>query len=162
MKFMRPSWKKIEGMCKALAGKTKGFTPDWIVGVSRGGLVPTRLLSDLLGIANVNIIRVEFYKSIGETRDFPKITQPVQVDVSKKKVLIVDDVADTGRSLAVAKEHIKRAGASQVKIATLHYKPSSILKPDYFVEQTDAWIVYPWEKKETEMELKKINAKKKR
>lgn len=153
MKFIKPSWNKIDRMCRQLAKKCAGFKPDWIVGVSRGGLVPARLLSDSLDLPNMSVVRVEFYKSIGETRDFPKITQPLSVDVKGKKVLVVDDVADTGRSLAVAKEHAKRAGAAEVKTATLHYKPSSLIKPDFYIAQTTAWIVYPWEVEEVRREL---------
>ncbi len=156
MKFIKPGWGKIEGMCRALAKKVSAFKPDWIVGVSRGGLVPARLLSDYLDNSNVSIIRIEFYKTIGETRDFPTISQPLQVDVKGKRVLIVDDVADTGRSLAVAKEHIKRAGASEVKIAVLHQKPKSIVRPDFYIGTTGAWIIYPWEKEETKREMKKL------
>lgn len=159
MRFIRPSWAKIERMCKELAQKVAPFKPDWLIGISRGGLVPVRLLSDYLDNHNVSIMRIEFYKSIGETKDFPTITQPLQVDVKGKRVLIVDDVADTGRSLAVAKEHIKRAGASEVKIAVLHYKPNSILKPDFYIATTKAWIIYPWEKNETKRELAKTKSK---
>lgn len=159
MRFSKPGWAKIGSMCKALSKKAAAFQPDWIVGVSRGGLVPARLLSDHLDISNVSIVRIEFYKSIGETRDFPNVTQPLQVDVKGKKVLIVDDVADTGRSLAVAKEHVKRAGAAEVKIAVLHYKPKSIVRPDFYIETTNAWVVYPWEVEETRRELAKLKGK---
>ncbi len=159
MKFVKPSWKKVEEMCRQLAAKVSEFRPDWLVGISRGGLVPVRLLSDYLDNPNVAIVRIEFYKTIGQTKDFPTVSQPIQVDVKGKKVLIVDDVADTGRSLAVAKEHVKRAGASQVKIATLHNKPKSAVKPDFYMESTDAWIVYPWEVEETRRELKKAKKK---
>ncbi len=159
MKFIRPGWAKIEEMCKALAKKASPYRPDWLVGISRGGLVPVRLLSDYLDVPNVAVIRIEFYKTIGQTKDFPTVSQPLQVDVKGKKVLIVDDVADTGRSLAVAKEHVKWADASEVKIAVLHYKPASISKPDFFVETTNAWIIYPWEKEETKKEMRKIRGR---
>ncbi len=159
MRFIKPGWKKIEGMCRALAKKVLPYKPDWLVGISRGGLVPVRLLSDYLDNRNVAVMRIEFYKTIGETREFPKVSQLLQVDVGGKKVLIVDDVADTGMSLAVAKEHVKRAGAAAVKIAVLHYKPASALRPDFFMESTDAWIIYPWEVKETEEEIRRKKGK---
>lgn len=155
MEFIRPSWDNIEEMCNKLVDRCISYKPDWIIGISRGGLVPARLLSDILDISQVSIIRIEFYKTIAETSGFPKITQPLQVDVKGKKVLLVDDVADTGRSLAVAKDHVKRAGAAEVKIASLHYKPKSLIKPDFYVEETEKWIIYPWEKHETERELEK-------
>lgn len=154
MRFLRPGWVKINRMCIALAKKAAPFKPDWIVGISRGGLVPARLLSDILGIKKVSIVRVEFYSGLSRANGFPRITQPLQADVKGKKVLLVDDVSDSGKSLAIAKDHIKRKGASQVKIAALHYKPKSILKPDFYIEETNSWIVYPWEVFETKRELK--------
>lgn len=153
--FLKPSWTKIEKMCKLLAKKISSFRPDWIIGISRGGLIPARLLSDHLNIHNISVIRIEFYKSIKQTKDFPTISQPLQVNVKGKKVLIVDDIADTGRSLAVAKDHVKRAGAYEVKIAVLHSKPKSMIKPDFYIENANAWIIYPWEKEETERERKR-------
>lgn len=154
MEFLNVSWNKIATMCKDLV-KKMDFKPDILVGISRGGLVPVRILSDLLDNQNVTIIKIEFYKTINETSGFPKISQPLSVDVKGKKVLLVDDVSDTGRSLAVAKDHMHRSGAGEVRVATLHYKPHSTFKPDYFVGQTSAWIVYPWEVHETKRELKK-------
>ena len=159
MRFIKPGWAKINRMCIQLANKARKFKPDWIVGISRGGLVPARLLSDVLDISSVSIIRIEFYKSIGQTADFPRITQPLQVDVRGKRVLLVDDVADTGRSLAVAKEHVKRAGASEVKIAALHRKPGSMVTPDFCMGSTTAWIIYPWEVMEVARERKELRKK---
>jgi len=157
MEYIKPSWEDIENMTKKLGEKIKKsrFKFDWIVGISRGGLVPARLLSDYFDCLKVAIMRVEFYESVGKTKDFPRITQPLQVTVKGKNVLVVDDVADTGRSLVVAKDHIKRKGAKQIKIATLHYKPISIFKPDFYIMKTNAWIIYPWEKMETERKLRK-------
>jgi len=125
-----------------------------LVGISRGGLVPVRILSDKMGINNIGVMGIGFYKSVGQTSKFPQITQELSKDVVGKKVLVVDDVADTGRSLVVAKEYLGRKGAAEVKIATLHYKPASQLKPDYFMDTTTKWVVYPWEQYEVERELK--------
>jgi len=64
-------------------------------------------------------------------------------------VLVVDDVADTGRSLKLVKEHVVQGGARVVKVATLFQKPWSALKPDYFEKETENWVVFPWDLKET-------------
>lgn len=149
------SWEQVSTMLKELANKVESYQPDILVGISRGGLIPVRLLSDFLDNHNIATIKIEFYKTIGKTKKFPKLTQPLQVDITGKKVLLVDDVADTGRSLAVAKEHIKKAGAAEIRVATLHYKSKSIVKPDYFIESTEKWLVYPWEIQETKRELAK-------
>ncbi|MEK6981838.1 MAG: phosphoribosyltransferase [Candidatus Micrarchaeota archaeon] len=156
MQFYKPSWKKITELCSDVADRVveSNFSPDLLIGISRGGLVPVRLLSDYLGVKNVAIIRIEFYTKVGETKTNPEITQPLSVDVSGKKVLIVDDIADSGNSLLTAKNYLKEKGASEIKTATLHYKSSSLIKPDYYSEGTTAWVVYPWEKEETEREIR--------
>ncbi len=125
------------------------FKPDIIVGVSRGGWPPARVLSDLLGNPNLANVRAEFYVGVAETKGEPVLTQPVSVLVAGKNVLVVDEVADTGKSLKLVKEHIIEQGATEVKIATVYYKPWSIIKPDYYEKETSEWIVFPWEIKET-------------
>jgi hypothetical protein len=126
-----------------------GFKPDVIVGVSRGGWPPARVLSDLLENPNLANARAEFYLGVAETKTEPVLTQPVSAAVAGKKVLIVDEVADTGKSLKLVREHIIRQGAVEVKTATVYYKPWSIVKPDYYEKETVNWIVFPWEIKET-------------
>jgi hypothetical protein len=94
-------------------------------------------------------VRAEFYLGVAETKGEPTLTQPVSVDVAGKKVLVVDEIADTGKSLKLVKEHIMNQGAEEVKIATVYYKPWSIIKPDYYEKETSRWVVFPWEIKET-------------
>jgi len=151
VKFLTPWWDDVYELTLKVAEKIwkSGFSPDILVGIARGGWIVARLLSDFLDNSNVTSIRIEFYKGISETGEKPQITQPLIVDVKDKKVLICDDVADTGYSLIAAVEHIKEKGAKEVKVATLHLKPWSSFKPDYFVVETDAWIIYPWEIRET-------------
>lgn len=149
--FEVPTWGQIYTILLNLADKIRrdGFDPDVIVGVSRGGWPPARVLSDLLDNPNLANIRVEFYLGVAETKEEPKLTQPVSIVVVGKKVLVVDEVADTGESLKLVKEHIINEGAGEVKMATIYYKPWSIVVPDFFGKETRSWIVFPWEIKET-------------
>lgn len=149
--FEVPSWKQIYDMLLALADKinAEGFKPDVIVGVCRGGWPPARVISDLLENAELANVKAEFYLGVGETKGEPVITQPVSTSVLGKKVLVVDEVADTGKSLRLVKEHLMERGAVEVKIATIYYKPWSIVIPDYYEKETSRWIVFPWEVKET-------------
>jgi len=155
LKYVHATWGDIERLCEKVAKQIKrsGFRPQVIVAVSRGGLPPARIISDILDVDDVASITIRYYKSVGRTREEPEIICPLNADVAGKKVLIVDDVADTGHSLQVAKEHVLAKGASEVRVATLHYKPWSVLKPDYYAEETDAWIIYAWEKWETVRDL---------
>ncbi|MFH1285509.1 MAG: phosphoribosyltransferase [Candidatus Micrarchaeota archaeon] len=155
MEYEFVNWEEVDAMCKQLAKQIKasGFKPDWIVGIARGGLVPARLVSDYLKNRHLAIIRLEFYTAVGVTGDKPRVTQEIGVDIEGKKLLIVDDVSDTGKSLKLSLEYLKNAG--EIRTATMHYKTHSIHKPDYFVKTTGAWVVYPWELNES------INGKKK-
>lgn len=157
LEFEIPQWNQIYTMLLSLAEKigNSGFKPDIIVGVSRGGWPPARVLSDLLSNPNLANVRAEFYLGVAETKGEPSLTQPVSVEVKGKKVLIVDEVADTGKSLKLVKEHIVERGATEVKIATVYYKPWSIVKPDFYEKETSHWIVFPWEIKETIRKLLK-------
>lgn len=156
MELLPVSWDEASKLCEGLASlvSASGFRPDAIVGVSRGGLVPARLLSDILGVGELYTIRVAFYIGPGKAAPEPKILQPLAERLDGKKVLLVDDVSDTGKSLAAAKKHVQEMGAD-VKVATLHFKPHSGFRPDFFVAETVAWIVYPWERHETAKSLGK-------
>lgn len=158
LKFEAPSWNQIYDMLLDLADRVRenGFKPDIIVGISRGGWPPARVLSDLLSIPNVANVRAEFYLGVAETKSEPTLTQPISVKIAGKRILIVDEVADTGKSLKMVKEHIVSEGAKEVRTTTVYYKPWSIVKPDYYAKQTSDWIVFPWEIKET---IRKIIAK---
>ncbi len=149
--FEIPSWEGMYESLLELARKIRktGFKPDIVVGVARGGWPVARVMSDLLENPEVANVKAEFYLGVAETKKEPIITQPVSTSVRSKKVLVVDDVADTGKSLALVKEHLTEQGATIVRIATIYYKPWSILKPDWFERQTERWIVFPWERKET-------------
>ena len=164
IEFEVPTWDQIYEMLLNLVEKIRknGFKPDIIVGVSRGGWPPARVLSDLMGNPNLANVRAEFYLGVAETKEEPVLTQPVSMKVVGKKVLVVDEVADTGKSLKLVKEHIIEKGATEVKIATVYYKPWSIVKPDYYERETSCWIVFPWEIKETVRKLvKKCREKRK-
>ena len=149
--YVSPSWDEIYAMLVNLAIRIKesGFKPDLIVGVSRGGWAPGRILSDLLANTHTANIKIEFYIGINKTARKPVVTQPISEDISKKKILVVDDVADTGESLLVALDHIRERGAGEVRTVTVYYKPHSKFKPDFFAETTSNWIVFPWERLET-------------
>ena len=142
-------------MLMELAKKVKdsGFRPDLIVGVSRGGWAPARVMSDLLENANTASIRIEFYLAPGVTARKPVISQAIMVPVKGANVLVVDDVSDSGESLKVAVEHLDVCGAKAIKTATVYYKPQSIFKPDFFIVETDQWIIFPWERLENTRRL---------
>jgi hypoxanthine phosphoribosyltransferase len=143
LEFEVPSWDQIYDFLLNIAKRIRrnGFKPDIILGVSRGGWPPARVMSDLLENPNVVNVAAEFYVGVAETRDKPVITQPVSVSVKNKKVLVVDDIADTGQSLKLVLSHLEEEGASEVKTTTIYYKPWSALIPDYYEKETVIKIV---------------------
>ena len=151
MEFEIPSWDQIYELLLNLASTVRktGFKPEIIIGVSRGGWPPARVMSDLLENPNVANVAAEFYVGVAETKGEPVITQPVSVSVEGKRVLVVDDVADTGESLRLVRSYLEEQGATEVKTATIYYKPWSVMIPDYYEKETRSWIVFPWERKET-------------
>ena len=146
-----PTWNQIYDMLLAQAQKIQsdGYKPDIIVGIARGGLVPSRILADLLETRDFAIITIEYYLGINQKSKEPVLKQCLHTQLPDKKVLLVDDVSDGGRSLQLAKKHLQEQGAKEIRIATVYCKPGTITKPDYFEKETSHWIVFPWEAKET-------------
>jgi hypoxanthine phosphoribosyltransferase len=154
VEYEAPSWgqiytqllKQAECICRS------GFKPDIIVGICRGGWVPARVLSDLLDNPNLANVRTESYTGIGKAGD-PILTQYISIDIKGKKVLVVDEVADSGRSLQLVVDYIQKQGVSEIKTATVYYKPTCAIKPDYYGKETRNWIIFPWDTKEALKEI---------
>jgi hypoxanthine phosphoribosyltransferase len=156
--YEAPTWSQIYDMLFSQAQKIQHqqYQPDTIIGIAKGGLIPARLLSDLLETTQLSTIEIEFYKDIAQPMSKPTLKKPISTPVKGKKILVVDDISDTGRSLKLAQECLQEQGALEIRVATLYLKPQSITKPDFYEKQTCNWVVFPWEIKET---LRKITKK---
>lgn len=149
------TWQDVEKALEAMAITIKeDYDPDLIIGVARGGLIPAVRLSHLLNDCLMRIIHVKYYKNVNETRDEPEIFWSDIGDL-KGKILVVDDVADTGDTLKVVTDHLGDKLDGEMRICTVVYKPSSKIKPDYYVYETDGWVVFPWEEAPVETKVKK-------
>ncbi|MCK4243892.1 phosphoribosyltransferase [Candidatus Bathyarchaeota archaeon] len=145
------SWDFTYQLLIELAEKIRksNYRPDLILGISRGGWPPARVISDFLENPNIANIKVEFYTDISKMSKEPIITQTISTPVEGKSILLVDDVADTGKTLKLVYNKLIENNAKDIKVATLYYKPKSIFKPDFFMINTKAWVVFPWERYET-------------
>ena len=161
IKFLHLNHDDIEKLVDYLYKKIlkDQFQPNLIVAISRGGFEPARLLCDKLKINRLTSIQIQSYVSIGKLND-PKIIFPISVNLEGYRVLIVDDVSDTGQSIKIAKQHIQDKGADSIKTATLHIKPKSAFIPDYYASNVTEWVIYPWEIKETIHEIIEKNQQK--
>lgn len=126
-----------------------GKTYDRIVALARGGVSVAQTIADLLGIKHISVIQSELYTSIGEKNDTPIITQPLAANVKGEHILLVDDLVDSGETLLFAKNYLHAHGPLSVDCATLSYKPATKCMPDFTGQETKAWIIFPWETRET-------------
>ncbi|MEM1600315.1 MAG: phosphoribosyltransferase, partial [Sulfolobaceae archaeon] len=130
---------------------------DVIIAIARGGLVPARLLADILGIFDVLSIKVEHWVVTASHTPEAKIKYPFKLDLQGKNVLIVDDITDTGDSIDLSKKYvIENFNTTNVKTATLQYiKPVAKVTPDYYAEEITnwTWFMYPWNYWEDEINL---------
>ena len=122
-----------------------GYEPDIILSIARGGLFVAGGLGYALDVKNLHVMNVEFYTGVGTTLDMPVMLPPVPnvVDLSNKKVLVADDVADTGKTLKLVHDFCSEHVA-EVRSAVVYEKPQSLIKCEYVWKHTDRWINFPW------------------
>ncbi|MDE1654214.1 phosphoribosyltransferase [Actinotignum schaalii] len=145
------TWERFGEVTRELARDIwdSGYRPEIIVSVARGGLLPAGAIAYALDLKSMLVLNVEFYTGIGVTLKDPRLVEP-SGDVrgmAGKKVLIVDDVADSGRTLRFVKELCEEY-ATEIRVAVLYEKSRSVLKPDYAYLHTDSWIAFPWSDKD--------------
>jgi len=122
-----------------------GYEPDMILAIARGGLMPAGALGYALAVKNTYTLNVEYYSGVNERLPIPIMLPPVpsMVDIRDSRVLIVDDVADTGHTLKLVNEFCL-GQVRESRIAVLYEKPRSIVKVDYCWRRTDKWVNFPW------------------
>jgi uncharacterized protein len=146
----RASWTEVERWADAVAGRIRsgGRAPEAIVGLTRGGWVPARLLGDRLGVHRLVSLRVQHWGVTASRDGEARLTEGLSGQVAGEAVLVVDDITDTGESLRLASEHVRAAGPRSVETAALVHIAHSRFVPTYFGEEIprDAWvwIVFPW------------------
>lgn len=122
-----------------------GFRPDAIVAIARGGLTLAGALGYALDVKMLGSLNVEFYTGVEERLDEPVLLPPTldRAALEGRRVLLVDDVSDSGRTLALVLQ-LLRAGGGEVRTVCLYSKPGTVQQPDYVWRTTDRWIMFPW------------------
>ncbi len=143
----RLSWAGFGSAARELAVQVRddGYDPDLILSVARGGLLVGAALGYALDVKNTWTMNVEFYTGVDERLDVPMILPPVPelVDLESARMLIADDVADTGETLRLVKDFC--AGkVGEVRCAVLYEKSRSLVACEYVWKRTDLWIDFPW------------------
>ena len=143
----RMTWADLGAGSRELAHQVvaDGYEPGLILGIARGGLLTAGALSYALDVKNAFTMNVEFYTGIDKRLPVPMLLPPVPdlVDLQDEKVLIADDVADTGQTLLLVKDFL--AGkVREARVAVLYEKPRSAVACEYVWRRTDRWIDFPW------------------
>ncbi|MFM1892755.1 MAG: hypothetical protein RLZ44_1832 [Pseudomonadota bacterium] len=148
MPFEYVSWARFYRLCGTLYRRIDGagFRPDLIIAIARGGYPVARVLADYFGLMDLFSLKIEHYRG-PDKLPTAVIRYPLPVDISGRRVLLVDDVSDSGDTFKVALAHLEARGAPQVlRTAVLHHKRGAALEPDYHAQKVLKWrwITYPW------------------
>ncbi len=144
--FLDLSWEMFGELCRALALRVaRGFDPDLVVGIARAGVFP--------GAVVASVLRKDFYaltisrREGGEVvRDRPAVLSAAPLQCRGKKILLVDEITSSGETLRMGLASIRDRGPSEVRTATSFSRYGGF-QPDYVALQTDATIIFPWDRK---------------
>jgi len=142
------TWPEIYGLCRQLTVQLRKaeFRIDIIIAIARGGYVPGRLLSDMLGIQDLTCFKIEHYQGAFKQHE-AFVKYPLNADINGRNVLLLDDVCDSGDTFAVGIEHVQQCGTvNEIRTAALHLKTVSRFIPDFYVDTISEWrwLIYPW------------------
>ena len=140
-------WNYFYKLAKEVANQinSSGFKPDIIVGLARGGWVLARVLCDFVGVKDLVSLKVEHWGVTATPDGTAKLRHKIDVELEGKKILVVDDITDTGASMDVAVDYIKSLKPAEVRTATLQHITGAKFKADYVGEEIKwRWVIFPW------------------
>lgn len=149
MEFLSLTWQRLHKEVFLLSKQVErsGYKPDLIVAIARGGMTIAQILSDFLSLP-VATFTISSYKDLNQNK-LSDISYHLGGDIKNKHTLLVDDVSDSGKTLERSVKYVHGLGVLSVTTATVFMKPKTAYVPDFFSVQTDRWIVFPFEIKET-------------
>jgi uncharacterized protein len=154
--YVAPNWDQM-GEFVFLLGKKildSGQNFDRVVALAKGGWTWARTIVDILDVPNLSSTRLISYSDINQCGKI-KITQPLSDSIEDERILIFDDVIDSGDTIFKAKEYLNLLGAKKISTASLCYKPRSKFIPDFYAFTTTAWVLFPHEYREFIAQTKK-------
>ncbi len=147
MQFTKLSWQDLEKDCIELAQKIKDVQIDEIISISRGGMVASRILSDLLDLP-ISHIAIESYADMQQIKE-PVVTQVSTREFKGEKILLVDEISDTGKTYVRALSYLATLSITKVYTAAPYIKPHTKFVPDFWTKSFDSWVVFPYDIRET-------------
>lgn len=154
--YLDLTWEMFGELCRALALKVaRDFEPDLVIGIARAGVIP--------GAVVASILRKDFYaltitrREGGEVvRDRPEVLSAAPRQCRGKKILLVDEITSSGETLRLGLAAIRDQGPDEIRTATSFIRHRGF-QPDYFALETDANIIFPWDRKIYEGEHLVVN-----
>ncbi len=151
--YIAPSWEAMHQVFLDLGVKIlqSGLHFEVLVTLIKGGWTWARTMADILAIPELTSFRVRFYdpKYPGLRLKKPVLETKLYYDLKNKNVLLFDDVDDSGATLIFAIKYLKKFKPKLIKTATLFHKPHSEITPDFYGAVSSAWIIFPYELRET-------------
>ena len=156
VRFIYIGWSGYGRITSSLSKKIKSGHGryDLVIGIARGGVPLAMAVADQLN-ARMDIINIKSYK--GMVRQRPKILSTLSNDARGKRVLVVDDLVDSGGTMKTVMKYLEKKGCSEIKTAALFKKPWSKFEPDFYLKKVDQWVIFPWERGEAKRTLAKGN-----
>ena len=142
-----PTWDELHDHIRNIVKKIKKdkYHPDIVIALSRGGFVPARVICDLLIIKDLISIKVDHWGVTAAKDGKAHLRYPIKTDLTGKKVLIVDDITDTGESMIIAKDFVKKLNPKEIKTAAIFHIKHSKFVPAYYSEEINwIWVMWPW------------------
>jgi uncharacterized protein len=140
------SWDELDRLVGRLA-EDVGRDHDLVLAITRGGLVPAGMLAYRLDLREILVAGVVFYLGDGTTHPAPVVSHfPAAELLAGQRVLVIDEVWETGETMAEVVSRVRAAGATATA-AVIHYKPGRsrvALEPDHYAELADGWVTYPY------------------
>jgi hypoxanthine phosphoribosyltransferase len=141
------TWQRFYALSRKLVRRVhaSGYRPDVIIAIGRGGYMPARIVSDFMHIMNLTSFKIEHYAGT-QKKKRAVVRYPLGQGVTGSRVLLVDDVCDTGDTFAVAAKHLENIAPVELRTAVMHFKKTSTFVPDYYACRMVKWrwIIYPW------------------
>ncbi|MFW5703214.1 MAG: phosphoribosyltransferase [Patescibacteria group bacterium] len=148
--YLPLTWNMLHKLSTELARNVKkdGYAFDVIVAIARGGMPIATIMADALNLRNVATFTVSTYEQMHKKKE-AQLVLGCGDQITGKRVLLVDDISDSGESLAFGIDYLNKMGVTSLKTATVFAKPGTSSLPDFYVQQTTEWVIFPYEVEET-------------
>jgi hypoxanthine phosphoribosyltransferase len=151
-------WQEEKKIMHRIARQIEGIPFDWYIAITRGGLIPTALLSHITGQRNIDTFCIQRYGEDKKEKTISNLESKNLKHFRNQRILLIDDLLDHGKTMEFVVHTLKLYSPQDIKIAVIYWKPRSIITPNFYVEKcdNDFWVDFNWEISQS-LILPKIN-----